>query len=260
LHQLVSGQLDIDRLDYLNRDCYFTGVNEGIVSFERIINMLNVHEDEIVVEEKGIYSIENFLNARRLMYWQVYLHKTTISAELMLIQIIKRAKFCDKKSKLENISPPLAFFLQNEIKLTDFKSNPSILHQFSLLDDIDIYAAVKLWINHPDKVLSYLCNSLINRKLFSVTLQNNTFPFQEVDDIKEEVQKKLGLSKNEVSYLVLTGNMTNSAYVSGSKNINILLKNKNILDIAEASDLPNIKALRKIVRKYYLCSPKNIYL
>lgn len=260
LHQLVSGQLDIDRLDYLNRDCYFTGVNEGIVSFERIINMLNVVDDEIVVEEKGIYSIENFLNARRLMYWQVYLHKTSISAELMLIQIIKRAKFCFKNSEPANISEPLKYFLKKKITLNDFYNDSESLAHFSNLDDIDVMSAIKYWANHSDKVLSILCKSLINRKLFSVTLQNLPINSQKVETTKAELAEKLGLSKSEISFLVITGNMTNSAYISGSKNINILLKSKKILDIADASDLPNIKALRKIVRKYYLCNPKNIYL
>jgi HD superfamily phosphohydrolase len=194
------------------------------------------------------------------MYWQVYLHKTTISAELMLIQIIKRAKHYYKNIGPENISSPLKYFLTNSIQLADFTNDQESLLQFSRLDDIDILSAIKNWSYHPDKVLSFLCRSLLDRKLFSVQLQNKPMDKKSVLEIKSRIKEKLNISGSDVDYLVLTGNMTNSAYISGSKNINILLKNKEILDIADASDLPNIKALRKIVRKYYLCNPKNIYL
>ncbi len=259
-HQLVSSQLDIDRIDYLNRDSFFTGVSEGTIGAERIIKMLEVKNDNIVVEEKGIYSIENFLSARRLMYWQVYLHKTSVSAEILLSKIIARAKTLHKSNEKLFTTPSLALFLKNKVSLQHLKKDPKYIEHFCQLDDYDIWASVKIWVNHSDKILSSLCSMLINRKLFKVTLSNKKFSKEQITKIKKDIAKKLKLQKDELQYFIEAGSLTNAAYVTEGQSINILTKTGKVIDVAEASDLPNIKAMSKIVKKYYLCYPKNVYL
>lgn len=257
LHQLVSSQLDIDRLDYLNRDSFFTGVVEGRIGSERIIKLLNVHEDELVVEEKGIYSIENFLSARRLMYWQVYIHKTTVGIEKMLIQIIRRARKLNNKNHL---SPGLELFLNNSITPQMIEEDKSVFEAFCYLDDYDILGAIKLWYHSQDKVLSKLCKMLLERKLFNVSLSESPTDKDELRNLNERVISKYGIAKHLVQHFVVEGVKTNSAYIGGDQQINMITKSGKIVDIANASDLPNIKAMRKIVKKYYLCWPKDISL
>ncbi len=259
-HQLVSSQLDIDRLDYLNRDSFFTGVQEGVIGAERIIKLLNVVNDELVMEEKGIYSVENFLTARRLMYWQVYLHKTTISAEQMLIQIIRRAKFLIQNGQELFGSDALKFFFKNNFTIKDFESNPKCIEAFCLLDDYDVWGAIKVWQGNDDRILSLLSKQLLDRKLFKVSLSNQPYDESYILQIREQVKEKYHLQDDELQYIFMHGMLSNAAYVSTDDNINIFTKKGAIIDIAEASDLPNISALSKIVRKYYLCLPKNVYL
>lgn len=255
-HQLISSQLDIDRMDYLQRDCYFTGVTEGAIGAERIIKMLDVVEDELVVEEKGIYSIENFLNARRLMYWQVYLHKTAIAAEQMLILTIKRAQELAQKGSDVFASPCLSTFLKKKVTKEDIESE-SILNDFILIDDTDIWGAIKVWIHHEDKILSYLSKSLLNRNLFKVSLRNEKIPRDESEGILKSISTNNKLSKKETEYFTQTGVISNEAYVSKGQSIKIKTKKGDLIDIALASDLPNIKAISKIVKKYYICWVKD---
>ena len=260
LHQLVSSQLDIDRLDYLKRDCFFTGVSEGTVGADRIIKMLEIHKDQLVVEEKGIYSIENFLTARRLMYWQVYLHKTTVSAEKMMIQIVRRAKYLAQQGEKVFASEPLSVFLQNDIGYNDFVKNKKYLKAFLAMDDFDIWASIKSWAGHKDYILSTLCKSLLERKLFKIKLSGKNFDKKEIEILKKELYGKSPEKLLDLSYFLVTGTITNAAYVAQGDKINILMKNGNIVDVASASDLPNIKAISKIVKKHYLCWPKSLYL
>ena len=256
LHQLVSSQLDMDRLDYLKRDSFFTGVSEGVVSSDRIIKMLNVKNDELAVEAKGIYSIEKFIIARRLMYWQVYLHKTVISAETLLVNILKRAKELAEKQEELFCTPALKVFLYNKFSKNDFKTKPELLDSFAQLDDYDIMASVKVWASHQDKVLAMLCNKLLNRDLFKIELQNQPFKDVEINSAKERIKKLYKLKGKEEDYFVFTGNIQNDAYSENKIRINILSKDGKIMDITDASDQLNIKVLAKTIKKYYLCYPK----
>jgi HD superfamily phosphohydrolase len=258
-HQLVSSQLDIDRLDYLKRDCFFTGVQEGTIGVDRIISMLTVFNDELVVEEKGIYSIENFLNARRLMYWQVYLHKTTVSAERMLVNVIRRAQALVSAGETLIASEPLMIFLKNDVTLTEFKDNKSLLMNFALLDDNDIWGGLKFWQHHADTILSLLSGMLLERKLFQIMLSSDPIDKTMVEKIRASISKTYGTLMAESTYLYSYGTVTNEGYAAG-KQINILTKSGVLLDIAQASDLPNIKAISKIVKKNYLCWPKDVSL
>ena len=257
LHQLVSSQLDMDRLDYLNRDSFFTGVTEGIISSDRIIKMLNVKNDELVVEVKGIYSVEKFIIARRLMYWQVYLHKTVLSAEFLLVKILSRAKEIagNKKNQKLFTTPVLGTFLYNSIGKKNISKN---LDDFALLDDSDISASLKEWMNSDDIVLAKLCEMLVNRKLYKVLIQNDPFDEKMVNDLKNKVQKKYKLSKQEAEYFVFSQAVTNDAYRPDKIRINILYKDGKIDDIARASDQGYITALQKTVKKYFLCYPKEV--
>lgn len=258
-HQLVSSQLDIDRLDYLKRDCFFSGVSEGTIGVDRIISLLTVYKDQLVVEEKGILSIENFLNARRLMYWQVYLHKTTVSAERMVVNLIKRAQHLVKSGESLTCTESLLLFLKNSYTIEHFKENQKILNAFGQLDDYDLWGAVKLWQNHNDFILSSLSTMLLQRKLFQIRMSTEPIKKDEVDQIRSNVAKSFNLLRSESSYFFSYGFVTNEAYTEGQK-INILMKSGELLDIAQASDLPNIKAISKIVKKNYLCWPKNVSL
>ncbi len=258
-HQLVSSQLDIDRLDYLKRDCFFTGVIEGMIGVDRIISLLTVHKDQLVVEEKGILNIENFLNARRLMYWQVYLHKTTVSAERMVSNLIKRAQSLVKSGENLAASESLQLFLNHTYTIDSFKENQKVLKAFGLLDDHDIWGAIKYWQTHSDFILSTLAKMLLERNLFQIILSNDPISKTKVEEIRTGITKTFGILRAESSYFYSYGSVTNEAYTEGQK-INILTKGGELLDIAQASDLPNIKAISKIVKKNYLCWPKNVSL
>ena len=256
-HQLVSSQLDIDRLDYLNRDSYFTGVVEGRIGSERIIKLLNVHEDELVVDEKGIYSIENFLSARRIMYWQVYIHKTTVGIEKMLIQIIRRVR---EIGKADGCSEELSFFINNTITSERLTADNGYLDAFCRLDDYDVIGGIKAWVKSDDFVLSELCKMFIERRLFNVHLYEKRPSQKNLQSLKSKVVQSMRIDHEQVSNFVIEGVKSNSAYIGGGQQIKLLTKHGMIEDIANASDLPNIKAMRKIVKKYYLCWPKNISL
>jgi HD superfamily phosphohydrolase len=254
LHQLVSSQLDMDRLDYLNRDSFYTGVSEGVIGSERIIKMLDVHKDELVVEEKGIYSIEKFIVARRLMYWQVYLHKTVVSGEIMLIHILRRAKELAMRKKKLWCSPALEMFLYNRFQRIDFDMDPKILDNFALLDDSDITSAIKAWSMSDDRVLSKLCKDFMNRKLFRIKLEKTAHPKELIQEQKNLVMKRFHFDEKEAAYFVATTSITNNAYNPKSDKIKLLFKNNQIMDIAEASDNLNISALAKPVKKFVLAT------
>ncbi|MDQ3112305.1 MAG: HD domain-containing protein [Bacteroidota bacterium] len=258
LHQLVSSQLDLDRLDYLRRDSFFTGVVEGNISSDRIVKMFNVVNDELVVEDKGIYSIEKFIVARRLMYWQVYLHKTVLSAEHLLVNILKRAKELADEGIDLFCTPFLRLFLYNRFTKSAFLNKPEVLEAFAKLDDYDIMTSVKVWSEHSDKILAYLCKRLVDRELFAVELQQKPFAGNYVAQLQKKAEKKYGLKKEEVPYYVFTGAVQNKAYSSDNIRINILFKNGNVIDIAEAADLFNISVLAHPVKKYFLCYPKEL--
>ncbi len=259
-HELVSSQLDMDRLDYLKRDSYFTGVIEGTTGTERILQMMNIVDDQLVVEEKGIYSIESFLHARRLMYWQVYLHKTAVCAEKMLKNTLKRAKELHLSGEDISIPGTLKFFLTRDITTEEFQQNTDILEAFSKLDDYDIWSSLKIWAEHKDVILSMLSKSLINRKLFQIKIDEDKPSAQDVEELKILAARKYNVSSKESEYLVGMDSITNSAYIHEGANIMILRKNGEVVEITKAADLPNIKAMSKIVRKYYLCYPKDISL
>ena len=252
-YQLVSSQLDMDRLDYLQRDSYFTGVVEGTVGADRIIRMLELRNDEIVVEEKAIYSIESFINARRLMYWQVYLHKTTVAAEQMLIHVIKRAKYLTQLGVFVPSTPALQYFLQLTTPTPQGEITNEMLDYFIQLDDYDIWGGIKVWATHSDKVLRLLSTMLLKRQLFKAKIENDKFDMCEITTLQKQLQTDLQLDNEEVKYFVLYGSLTNSAYISGNQKINMLKKSGEIIDIVQAADLPNIKAMSKLVKKYYLC-------
>ena len=259
-NQLVSSQLDIDRLDYLRRDCFFTGVAEGDISAERILRMIDVYNDELVVEEKGIYSIENFLSSRRLMYWQVYLHKTTVSAEEMLIQLMRRARFLIQQGMTLAMPASLKPFFEVSFGLADFLSNPDHLNQFALLDDFDIWFCVKSWVNHPDFTLGYLARGLMDRRLLKVQIFNKPIGKKELDARRHNISTEFGIDDEAASFLVFEKAVSNAAYVAGGSQINIKTRNGNILDVANATDLPNIHAMAQVVKKYIVCQPKTISL
>lgn len=258
LHQLVSSQLDTDRMDYLNRDSFFTGVSEGVISFDRIIKMLTVENDELVVESKGIYSVEKFLIARRLMYWQVYLHKTVIAAEQMLIQILRRAKQLSAAGVDLFATRALHHFLINRVTALNFKHDSKHLDYFMKLDDTDILSAIKSWTDHEDKILNVLCRGLMRRDLFRTEMRSSNFSEDEINDVRKKVKLSLGLMDNEVDYFVYYQVVHNSAYSSELDPIKIMNKGGDLVEIAEASDLSNLEALSKRVIKYALTYPKGI--
>jgi uncharacterized protein len=257
LHQLVSSQLDMDRLDYLKRDSFYSGVSEGVISTDRIIKMLNVVNDELVVDEKGIYSIEKFIIARRLMYWQVYLHKTVLSAENLLIKILTRARELAKKGEELFCTPALRTFLYNNYSKGDFEKNEKLLEEFARLDDYDIFSSIKVWTDHKDKVLSLLCTNLVNRKLYHVELQKEPISKAKIKELKTKVKTKYSISEKEASYFVFSEAVFNNAYSMEKIRINILQKNGQVVDIAKASDQFN-SVFSRTVKKYFLCSPKGV--
>lgn len=254
MYQLISGQMDMDRLDYLKRDSFYTGVAEGSINSQRLIAMLNVKDDLLVIEEKAIYSVEKFLIARRLMYWQVYLHKTSLVAEQLLVRLLQRAKSLAQEGIKLPASKALSFFLYNTITESDFDT--VILNRFSKLDDYDIISAMKEWENSEDIVLSEISSMLLNRELLKIKLKNN--PISESKTRKEllKVQKQHNLSEEEASYFVFGGTISNLAYHMNKDNIYLLKKNGKVVDVAKASDQLNLEALSEPVIKHYLCYPK----
>jgi len=256
LHQLVSSQLDMDRLDYLNRDSFYTGVSEGVIGFDRILKMLHVVNDELVVEEKGIYSIEKFLISRRLMYWQVYLHKTVIAAEQLLVKIFQRAKAIANKGVPLFASPSFNLLLANKISTEAFYENELYLDAFMKLDDSDLFSAIKVWAEHEDLILAKLCKLLIDRKLFTIEMQNEAFTPKSIQAHKDKLTISFPLTSEEQDYFIFSGKITNNAYNMEVGKINILTKSKGLIDIADASDNLNLSALSKTVEKYFICYPK----
>ncbi|MFP4289459.1 MAG: HD domain-containing protein [Bacteroidales bacterium] len=259
LHQLVSGQLDMDRLDYLNRDSFFSGVSEGVVSYDRIIKTLNVSNDMLVTDQKGIYSLEKFIIARRLMYWQVYLHKTVLAAEHLLINIMKRARevyqmdenfFCTISMK--------KIFFDEQIQYKSFVENPHLLEYYADIDDQDIFTSIKIWMKHPDYILSDLCTRFINRRLFHIDIQKEPFEQDTIEKIRQKVCAKFHLNYEETRYHVISGITQNNAYDPGVGNIWILQKDGTVKDLAEISDQLNIRVLSNPVKKFFLSYPKEI--
>ena len=252
--QLISSQLDMDRMDYLRRDSFYSGVAEGNINSERLIQMMNVQDDYLVIEEKGIYSVEKFLMARRLMYWQVYLHKTSVVAELILTKILKRAKELTQKGVVLEASKPLRFFMENKISLTEF--NFEVLNTFAQLDDYDVLSAIKSWQFQDDFVLSTLCKMIINRDLLKIKMVE-VKPNKEILEVYKERYSNLHhLSDKEVDYFIFKGKIKNQAYSKDSEPIRIVKKDKTIEDVVEVSDQLSLKALSKPVTKYFICFPK----
>ena len=257
-HQLVSSQLDIDRLDYLKRDSFFTGVSEGTIGSDRIIKLLDLVDEEIVVEEKGIYSIENFLNARRLMYWQVYLHKTGVAADVMLRNIINRAKSLSQQEMLVGSTAVFTEFLHNDYSIEDF-SDSTLMENFIQLDDFDVWSSIKNWVHHSDPILSFLSRSLLHRNLYKILLTGQSVNI-EYDSFKQEFETNFNIESKDIGYFITTGSISNAAYMASDQKIRILKKDRTVVDIEQTADLPNIKAISKIVTKNYLCWAKNVSL
>ncbi len=251
LHQLVSGQLDVDRLDYLRRDSFFTGVSEGNIGSARIIKMLDVKDDKLVVESKGIYSIENFLMSRRLMYWQVYLHKTAVAAEKMMINTLQRAKEVSLNGKKLFASPALSYFLHQEPDMADFEHQGEALRHFINLDDNDIWTSLKVWASDSDKVLSLLSAGMVNRKLFKIEITDQQIPAEKYGAMMERYRTTYHLSAHEASYLIASDQVVTNMYNEQDDSIDIIYKNGTVKDISQASDMLNIELLKKKVIKYY---------
>lgn len=258
LHQLVSSQLDCDRMDYLSRDSFFTGVSEGIIGFDRIIKMLNVSNGQLVVEEKAIYSIEKFLIARRLMYWQVYLHKTSVSAEHMLVNILKRAKFLASHGEDLFATPNFRHFLVKSVTKKDFEEDPVHLECFSSLDDYDIYTSIKVWAGADDFVLSYLCKSLLSRSLYKTEMTNDLPDEGKITELRTRAKNLYPVTEAETSYFVFADTVINNAYKVGDGNIYILTKDGSVKDITGASDNSTLEALAQTVKKHILCYTKEL--
>jgi len=253
-YQLISSQLDMDRSDYLKRDSFYTGVAEGNINSERLITMLNVVDDELVVEEKGIYSVEKFLLARRLMYWQVYLHKTGVGAEQLLVRVLKRAKELSERGVKLVVSDAFQYFLQHKINNTNFDT--IALKTFAQLDDYDIVSAMKTWINHEDKVLSNLSKMLIDRDLLKIQLTSEKISDIDFQGLILKTKERFDLSDEEVAYFVFQSSVSNTAYSAEDSGIKILMKDDSVIEVSEASDHLNLKVLTKTVKKYFVCYPK----
>jgi len=261
LHELVSGQMDMDRLDYLRRDCFFTGVIEGSVGSDRIIRMLNVADDRLVIDEKGIYSIEKFLIARRLMYWQVYMHKTVLASESLLVKILQRAKELALKGVDMYATPALSFFLYNQISLDDLKGKGAftpgyVSANFTRLDDTDILVSVKYWADHSDKILSDLSNRLLRRNLLAIELQNDSFPEHRIRELRTMVRDLMHIDNGMTEYFVFTNSISNQTYTPDTAEVRILLKNGITADISSVSDIFDHRLLSDRTTKYFLCYPK----
>ncbi|WNM18208.1 HD domain-containing protein [Flavobacterium capsici] len=254
--QLISSQLDMDRMDYLKRDSFYSGVAEGNINSDRLIQMMNVVDDVLVMEEKGIYSIEKFLTSRRLMYWQAYLHKTSLVAELILTKTLKRAKELLNKGIEIECSKPFHYFMSNKVTSADF--NDDLLNTFSQLDDFDIISALKSWQFHNDYILSSLSKMIINRDLLKIKLDSEKFPKELTDTYIQKISEKWNVSKQDAEFFVFKGKIKNQAYNKDAEPIRILKKDRTIEDVVEASDQLNLKALSKPVIKYYICYPKQL--
>ena len=253
LHQLISSQLDMDRLDYLRRDSFFTGVTEGNIGSARIIKMLDVVDDNLVVNSKGLYSIENYLMSRRLMYWQVYLHKTTVSSEKVLVNALLRAKQLAREGKDVFATPCLRYFLYNDVDADTFKTDEQAQRNYALLDDNDIWSSLKVWIDSGDKVLATLSADILNRNLFKVEISGEPIDDGRIEEIKSALAEKFGISKDDARYLMSVDTIQKDMYDVNDDHITILFKNDTIKDISEASEVMNIALLSKKIRKYYLC-------
>lgn len=258
LHQLVSGQLDMDRLDYLNRDSFFTGVSEGVVGWDRIIEMLNISEQQLVIEEKGIYSIEKFLVARRLMFWQVYLHKTVLAAENMLKSIIRRAKYLMVNGTTLPATPSLERFLKNHYTLKNFEVDSTLLEDFAMIDDYDIYTAIKIWSQSAESVLRTLCSNFIKRNLYRIEVQKLPFEREYVEQIRKKTGNYYKIGHAEIDYFVIEGTTVNNAYDPDCPSIMVLGRDGSLTDITQASDQLNLKALANPVEKHFLCYSKDL--
>jgi HD superfamily phosphohydrolase len=246
----------MDRLDYLNRDSFYSGVSEGVIGSERLIEMLNVHEGHLVLEEKGIYSVEKFIVARRLMYWQVYLHKTVVAAEFMLIHALRRAKELVREGPTLFASPSFQFFLEQDITAKHFEQDPLVLTHFAQLDDYDIWGAIKVWQFAPDYILATLCSGLVNRQLFKIEISKTPFSAERIQKEQQRILQEHQLSPELLNYFIYSDILTNRAYNEQKHNINLLLKNGTTIELSEASDNLNISALSTPVEKYFLCYPR----
>ncbi|MBR4602596.1 MAG: HD domain-containing protein [Prevotella sp.] len=253
LHQLISSQLDMDRLDYLRRDCFFTGVNEGNIGSARIIKMLNVVDDQLVVESKGIYSIENYLTSRRLMYWQVYLHKTAVAYEKVLVNTLLRAKHLAREGKDVFAPPCLKYFLYNDVNGEMFRNDPEALSNYGQLDDNDIWSAMKVWAQSNDKILSMLAKDMLDRNIFKVEVSNEPITAEREETLREQLSQAFGISKEETNYLYSVNTIQKDMYDVNDDRISILFKDGTTKDIAESSEILNVGLLSKKIRKYYLC-------
>ena len=254
LHELISSQLDMDRLDYLRRDSFFTGVTEGNIGSARIIKMLDIVDDKLVVNSKGIYSIENYLTTRRLMYWQVYLHKTTVAFEKMLVNTLRRAKMLARQGKELFASPALRYFLYNEVDASFFEQHhDEALHNYSMLDDSDIWSALKVWMTSDDKILALLSSNLINRHIFRVEIHEEPVPQERIDEVLEIMINYFDISREEASYLMSVNTIQKDMYDVNDDRIAILYRDGSIRDISDASEILNVALLSKKIRKYYLC-------
>ena len=255
LHQLIASQLDMDRLDYLRRDSFYTGVTEGAVNSERLLTMLNVKDDRLVVDAKGIYSVEKFLVARRLMYWQVYLHKTVLSAEFMLVNILRRAKHLANQGIHVEGTKALQFFLNGAYTMNDFEENDTLLEKFTLLDDYDVMAGIKDWAEHSDPILSQLCHRLVNRDLLKIKIQEEPFSPAVIKAMGDNIVKEYHLTPGDEDYLLIASSVTNHAYNKDKGQIMLFFKDESTVDISEAADQMNIEALSKPVIRHFICYP-----
>jgi hypothetical protein len=253
LHQLISSQLDMDRLDYLRRDSFYTGVTEGNIGSARIIKMLNVVDDRLVVEQKGIYSLENYLTTRRLMYWQVYLHKTTVGYEKVLVNMLTRAKDLAKQGKSIFASPALAYFIQNDVNAQWFAEHEEALKMYEELDDSDIWSAMKAWKHSDDKILSTLACDMLDRQIFKVEVHDEPITDERIGQLQTEIAQKMGIAPSDAHYLMSVNRIQKDMYSIDDDSIDILYKDGSIKDISEASEILNVALLSKKIRKYYLC-------
>ena len=253
LHQLISSQLDMDRLDYLRRDSFYTGVTEGNIGSARIIKMLNVIDDSLVVEHKGIYSLENYLTTRRLMYWQVYLHRTCVAYEKVLVNMLMRAKELIRIGQDVFASPALYYFLSNDVDAAWFGTHPEALENYGELDDSDIWSAMKAWKHHSDKILSTLATDMLDRKIFKVEVHEEPITEDRITELKEKIAQKLDIPINDAHYLMSVNTISKDMYNVDDDSITILYKDGSTKDISEASELLNVQLLSKKIRKYYLC-------
>lgn len=258
LHELISSQLDMDRLDYLRRDSFYTGVTEGAINSERLLTMLNVADGRLVVDAKGIYSVEKFIVARSLMYWQVYLHKTVLSAEFMLVNVLQRAKELAADNVEIHGTTALKTFLYEDPTYDDFLSSQTLLDTFAHLDDFDIMAAIKEWCNHDDRVLSDLSRRIVDRRLFRVEIRRDPFPEEYLDEIRQRTQALFGFTSDEASYYMIDQVTTNDIYRAGDHQIRLRYKDGTVTDVADAADQLNLKALQTSVSRYFICYPKEV--